>query len=73
MSDGEKSSNAGLKIAIAVVLLAAAGYFTYANFFAGKNSQPKTAAENLPQDVIDQNKQIEKEIEELPPEEIGGA
>ena len=73
MSDDGKSSNATIKIVIAVVLFGIAGYFVYANFLAGPKSSPKSAAESLPEDVIQQNEQIQKEMEALPPEQIGGA
>jgi len=75
MSDDGKSSGATIKIIFAVVLFGIAGYFAYANFLAGPKSQKnlKNAADDVPQEVIDENNKIQEEVKNLPPEQVGGA
>lgn len=74
MSNGEGSGGGSgntVKIVIAVVLLAVAGYFVYANLLSG-GEPPKSAIDDLPPE---KQQELEKEVEnrEVPEEQIGGA
>ncbi len=51
MSEEGSAAAAGsgntIKLVIAVVILLAAGYFAYANFFSGGSTQPTSAVDQL--------------------------
>lgn len=72
-SKAKGGSGNGLKIALVVVLLGAAGYFAWANYGGGSNTPPPNAADRASEEVKQQNEEHQKQMESLPEEAVGGA
>lgn len=74
-SEAPASGGSGntIKIVLAVVILAAAGYFAYANLFSGGgNNKPTSAVDDAPEEI---RQEVENEAKTPPvaEDEIGGA
>ncbi len=74
MAEGSsKGGGNGIKIALVVALLAAAGGIYWYTTGGSGGKQPVSAADNVSDEVKQQNEQIQKDMENLPEEVIGGS